>query len=411
MKRWFLGLLLGGPLVLGSATTCAAADPAFDLKQGSYFLEQRAFADAADALSRACPHIDSPGPCWVKLAAAAEGARRIDQARAAWREAGEADASLRESAQAETARLDRTWGVLEVRVGRGRIWPSRPLRLDHVGLLLDPALKAHAAAVTQSVREKGLAGPELHLPAGQWQVEGRDVEVPGGGSASVVAGARWLLYRPESFARPGAAEPFALPGPSLVGVGLRVVAGGSPGAADERAPVGFGLGADLGVERGPALMIAGVQWAIVPVGSAALAPERRRPTHEVLGSLGIAPILSLGPSVRLALGVHAVGGSLGEGQYACFVETEPGGTVWTGQCRLPLFGVGARVTGSLLVRLGVTGRLGLRVEPFGEGLAARSSHTYGEKLVLGTEGTLLRPSGWSGAVLRGGLRLGLDVRF
>lgn len=393
-----------------SAQGSGAAETSDHLRRtGLYYFEQGAFADATQALSAACPAVPGDVQCWSRLAVAAEAVRRIDVAAEAWNHLAVLPGPDAEGARAEVRRLNEVWGRLEVVAGAGRSWPSRPLVLQRLDLLLDPALKAHAAALVQRVSERGMDEPSLWLPSGAWALDGRRIEVPRGGVATIEAGRSWLPYAAPTFARRDAPPPTDQGGPAILGFGGQFALGGSLAPEAPSGPVRTAVVVELGGDVGPTAWLAGVELGVAAVGSLSDPAERRRPGVELLGTLGLGPLLQVSPRALLRPYAAAVFGSFGDTLVGCVVEAGPGGAVSHGQCRLARLGIGGRAGLDVFVWPTRSGRLSLRLGPYAEGAALFV--LTGPGTAVGEAGTLVRAASWRQTVLRGGLRVGVDLRF
>ena len=411
-------------LVLLLATPAVAQEPAggdeasyeFLSRQGQLLFDYGKFDEATRAFAQACatPEGSAEFECWRRLGTTAEKAGEVGVAIEAWAAADDLGGEGGIVATQELQRLMGAYGEVRLHVPVERSLPTIPGQLDYEGLLIDPALKVYLAAVQQRAAEGGIGGDSIWLPTGQYRFEGAAFAVTAGTATDLALPARLVPYRSRAFAPPDAPPSVGLGGPWEVGADLELVFGGAPGGGLGNGPAGLGGRLRFGRHVGPLRLELGIRVGGTPVSSAGTDPDGLRASTalQTLGQLDVGVSLALGPRLFLVPHAALVGGSLGSLLTACRVEQPTTGRVWDGECRLGSLVLGGQAGADLqLVLPERTGRLVLRLGLFGEALAGGLVAVPGDRLKGGLDVNLKQADRWRFTWLRGGLDVGLSVRF
>lgn len=383
----------------------------FLAKQAGLQAEYGRLGQATESMQAACatPEGGADAGCWRKLAAVAERAGRIGVAIDAWQHAGALGDG---QAAGEAGRLEGTYGRVVWVVPGDRGLPTLAAALQFEGLLIDPNVKAYVRSLQEQVAAEGLHHPDLWLPAGRYTLEGVSWAVVAGEDVDVVLPRRLVPWRHQAFGL-GDRVAAGVAGPLEFGGDLRISFGGAPEGGMGWGPVAVGGQVRLGVHVGPLRLEARGRVEGWPVASTSHPGSERDTTGLVaLGQVDVGVDLMLAPRAFLTPHAGVVGGSLGSAIVACLAEAEGGPTVLEGECRLGVLGVGGQAGVDLwFLPPAPGGRLGLRVGFVAEAGAGGTQAAPQDLLEGGSGLTLLRMDNPTFVWLRGGVDVGVSLRF
>ena len=250
------------------------------------------------------------------------------------------------------------------------------------------------------------------MPAGQYSLGGQSWTVTSGEAVQTTLPASALLYRHQAFGL-GGRLPAGVAGPFELGGDLHVGFGGSPGGGLGLDPVSLGGQLRFGVHAGPLRLELRGRAEGWGAKSRALPGGDRDLTGLVLmGQFDVGVDLMLAPRAFLTPHAGVVGGSLGTVLVECLAERASVPQVFEGECRLGAAGVGGQAgLDAWFVPPTPGGRLTVRVGLSAEAGAA-GVNAAPEGTLEGGEGlTLVRMSNPQFAWLRGGVDVGVSLRF
>jgi hypothetical protein len=395
------------------APALAADEQSYEFlnRQAGLQAEYGRLGEAVDSMRAACATAEggADATCWRRLASIAEQDGRIGLSVDAWNHAAELGDG---QARGEGQRLSATYGRVGFAVPDSRGLPTPPVALEYEGLLIDPSVKAYLARMQERISREGLDREELWLPAGSYKLGGVAWTVAPGQEATVELPASLVPYRHRAFGL-GGRLPAGVAGPFEFGGDLRVSFGGAPGGGLGFSPIAVGGQIRFGAHVGPVRLEVRGRAEGWPVKSTS-APEGERDATGLvlLAQADVGLDLMLSPRAYLTPHAGVVGGSLGTVIVGCTAERASGPAVLEGECRLGATGVGAQGgVDAWFVPPSPGGRLAIRLGAVIEA-GAGGVNSAPDAAIEGGDGlTVLRLDGPQFAWLRGGVDVGVSLRF
>lgn len=408
-----VGGLLAALLLLPGAASAQDDEQSYEFlnRQAGLQGEYGQLGEAVLSMQAACatPEGGASPDCWRRLASIAERDGRIGLAVDAWAH-GAALGDPR--AAGEGSRLEAAYGRVRISTPPGRSLPSLPFVLEFTGLVIDPTVKAYLARLQEEISRQGLDRAELWLPAGDYAAHGLRWTIAPGQEGGLELPASMVPFRHRAFGL-GDPLPAGVAGRFELGGDLRLSFGGSPAGQLGLDPVAVGGQLRLGVHLGPVRVEARARAEGWPIKSRAAPGSERDSTGLVLlGQVDVGVDLMLAPRAYLTPHLGIVGGSLGAVLVDCIAERAAEPSVLLGECRLGAVGLGgAAGVDAWFLPPSPGGRLGLRIGLSAEAGAGGVQADSGAAL-QGDDGlTIVRMERAGFAWLRGGLDVGVSLRF
>ncbi|MCP4867508.1 MAG: hypothetical protein GY898_02170 [Proteobacteria bacterium] len=415
MRAAVLALAL---LAVASTPSAFAADDEasyeFLSRQGQLLFDYGKFDEATVAFSDACatPEGGADFECWRKLATSAERAGRIGIAIDAWASALDLPGEEAAVAKREWQRLRGTFGAVLLEPAEGRELPTVAGVLVHTGLLIDPALKAHVATVAERAAEGGFDTDLLWLPPGSYTFDGFPFDVEAGSEIVVSLPPKLVPWRSAAFRGADAGPLSPEGGPWSVGADVQLGMGGAPGGGLGLGPMGFGMQVRLGRRFGPVRIEGRGRFGGTPTATSTDADDRAGSALHILGQLDVGLDLAPAPALRLTPHAGFVGGTLGAMLVGCRAEASADAFVYDGECRVGSLAAGGQAGLDLLILPRTKlGRVGIRIGVFGEALAGGVMAVPGQAFGGDLDMVIVKLERWRFVALKGGLDVGISLRF